>query len=844
MREVDFLDAVGRVDEKFVDECVTYVPPRRLNVWVKRVGAIAACFAVVIAAVLIAIRANQPKIIDENGFYIENGVLLRYTGAETDITLPETVESVADFAFLENKNAKKIKVVRLGASVKAVKANAFAGLEKLSSVEVSEKNEAFLDRDGLIMSADGSILLRYGREGETRFIMPDTVKIVAAHAVQVPALEKIEFSENLEYIGFNAFSGCYELKTIYLPDTVTYIGDGAFSGCGSAVDGHVPEGAEIGQWAFDGVPFYISMLAGQMCPAEEIERGLVTPSGAILKSNQEALTQQIEYILAAMRGDEGYLPSDLGKLAYGAVFEMPEVPQDMDIPAEFSVSELTFVDQGWGRTGINDLQIFLDAGDYTIAFEAYGYALYYELYWKDTVFQISRVYFVQNVEDVDPGYSVKGFGWTAVFERGDGIYNGITFVHEDGRIIRSAPGIPSKIPYQLTFSPNGNRVAVEYNMNGEPTFYVQALDGIPLSEPNYDYSLYLHSRVGRYVANTLIWYDNETIEGENEYGRFRFNIFGYLPEIIEPKEDDEDWMLEGYVHLTVPPSLSADVGGLPFDKSKSKIGFTLVGGSPEIYVPGGKDLTFYVVYKGNPHTYYESVLSLPNGYKNGEIIYASGGGGSGEYFMFVSAELQGERVLLAYYFYSGGVPQPDEVIIMEGEWKTSIEEQAYGLPDGSDPAVLASILSMTVSEIEKLYGKLTLEYSEHGPGQPVYSVAHLSGVELVFHGHDMNEPLKADMKPAEIILTEDYGRKVHGLAVGDYVESADIAWNSAEYSVMNGTVTLTADLDAYRVSCVVATMWENIPDDSAQQSEWDAWEAKFLGDPRGEIRQIRIELTK
>lgn len=844
MREVDFLDAVGRVDEKFVDECFTYVPHRKMNVWIKRLGAVAACFAVFVAAVFIVNLAKQPTIIDENGFYIENGVLLRYTGTETDVTIPETVESVADFAFLENANAKEIEVVRLGASVKTVGANAFAGLEKLSSVQVSEKNKAYTERDGLIMSADGTVLLNYGRSGETSFKIPDTVKIIAAHAVQGTKLEEIDFGAGLEYIGYNAFADSYELKAIMLPDTVTYIGDGAFAGCGSAVDGHIPEGAEIGDYAFDRVPFYMSMLAGMMCPGEEIERGLVTPSVGIQNSNLDALTEQIEYILAAMRGDEGYKPTEYGKLAYGAVYEMPAVPENMDIPTKFSVKDLTFVDQGWGRTGINDLQIFLSAGDYTITFEAYGYDLYKELYWSDAVFHITRVYFVQNIEDIDPGYTVSGFGWTAVFERGEGVYSGITFMHEDGRIIRCAIDITSKQPYKLTFSPDGTRVAVEYNMNGEPTFYVQSLDGEPLSQPNYDYSLYLHSRVGKYVANTLIWYDNETIEGENEYGRFRFNIYGYQPEIIEPKED-EDVMLEGYIHVTVAPFLSADVGGLPFDGDKAKIRFTLVGGSPEIYVPGGKELSFYVVYKGKTPVYYESILNLPNGYENGEIIYASGGGGSGEYFMFVSAELQGKEVLLAYYFYAdGSLPQPDEVIIMAGEWKTSIEELAYDLPDGSDPSSLAGILSMNVSEIEKLYGKLTLEYSEYGPGQPVYSMAHLSGVELVFHSHDMNEPLRSDMKPAEIVVTEDYGRRLHGLCVGDYVESADIPWESTEYSVMSGMVTLTAEFDTYRISCSVATMWENIPDDTAPQSEWDEWEAKFLSDPRGEIRQIRIRLIK
>ena len=843
MREIDFLDAVGRIDDKFIEECITYRPQNRAVVWMRRAGAIAACLLIAVAAVLIVNYAKQPQIIDENGFYIENGVLLRYTGADTEVTLPDSVESVADFAFLENENAKEIRVVRLGASTKVVEANAFAGLEKLESVQISEKNEEFVTRDGLITSADGAVLLRYEREGETRFDMPDTVKIVAAHAVQISILEEIEFSENLEYIGYNAFAGCYGLKAIYLPDTVQYISDGAFAGCSSAVDGRIPEGAEIGQWAFDGVPFYLSMLAGQMCPAEEIERGLVTPSQAIVKSNQKAVTEQIEYILAAMRGDESYKETELGKLAYGAVFEMPKVPDGMTVPDEVSFSDLTFADQGWGGTGIYDLHIFLSAGDYTVVFEAYGYALYYEHYWEDAIFRIPRVYFIEDVEKIDPGYTVKSFGWTAVFERGDGVYNGITFMHEDGRIIRCPINIPSATPYILTFSPDGTRVAVEYDLRGMPTFYVQSLNGDVLSEPYYDYCQYLDNHNGQYVEKTLIWVDNDTIEGENVYGRFRFNIYGYQAEIIEPKDGD-DMMLDGYDHVTVDPSLSEQVNGLPFDGDKAKMKFTLVGGSPTIYVPSGKELCFYIRYEGKPVTIYESIFNLPNGYENGEIIYASGGGGSGEYFMFVSAELQGRKVLLAYYFYSGGAPQPDEVIIMEGEWKTSIEELAYGLPDGSDPAALTSILSMTVSEIERLYGKLTLEYSEHGPGQPVYSMAHLSGVNLVFRGHEMNEPLKADMKPSEIILTEEYGRKYHGLAVRDYVELTDISWESAEYSVIDGTVMLSADFDTYRISCAVATRWENIPDDTAPQSEWDVWKAKFLGDPRGEIRQLRIELIK
>ena len=61
---------------------------------------------------------NRPVIINENGFYIEDGVLLRYTGSETDITIPDEVNTIADYSFLENTNREKIEIVRLGANKK------------------------------------------------------------------------------------------------------------------------------------------------------------------------------------------------------------------------------------------------------------------------------------------------------------------------------------------------------------------------------------------------------------------------------------------------------------------------------------------------------------------------------------------------------------------------------------------------------------------------------------------------------------------------------------------------------------------------------------------------------
>ena len=656
MREIDFLDAVGKVDKRYIEECITYKPPKKVNLWIKSISAVAACFVMVIAAVLIVNHRNQPVVIDENGFHIEDGVLLSYTGSETDVTIPEEVKTIADFTFLSNQNANKIEVVRLGTSVQKVEVNAFAGLNNLVDLIIAENNLFFAYEDGLIMTSDGSILLYYNREGETSFTIPESVRFIAAHAVQGTELEEINFGENLEYIGYNAFASNYHLKAIHLPDSVKYICEGAFSGCSSAVDGHIPDGVQFGGEAFGSVPFYLSLKAGQMSPLEEIRRGLITPSEAILQSNLESLTVQIEYILATLRGEE-YEASDAAMFAYGAVHDHPEVPEGMRIPDSFTMDDLTFQDTGWGSTGIYDIQIFLPVGDYTLVMQAYGYETYEALYWKDVRFRIANLYYMQNPETVAPDDTVSAFGWTAVFGRNGEMYSGITYTHEDGRIIRSFLPAESPTPYRLTFSPDGTRVAVEYTNGSNPAFYVQALNGDVLMEPYYDYNEYLNRYYGQYKAGTLTWADEDNIEGENEFGRFRFNIYEF-----EVTQLDEEAPIVDDRILDVAPCFSTQVNALPNTADQARIAESAFMGSPVIYV-FDHDLTFFVHYldPNGSGTLFKIVLSLPDGYTDGRIT-GVGRRGSGEIFIYVAATVRGSTGMLSYLFFcGGGLPQLEEV---------------------------------------------------------------------------------------------------------------------------------------------------------------------------------------
>ncbi len=147
-----------------------------------------------------------------------------------------------------------------------------------------------------------------------------------------------------------------------------------------------------------------------------------------------------------------------------------------------------------------------------------------------------------------------------------------------------------------------------------------------------------------------------------------------------PDGETEKSSLGDYVMLTIAPSGGMEVEDLPLSPY-TRLTVSPVGYNPTVYVYND-DMTFYMVYSSTGEfTRYMSVLRLPDGYKNGYIAYAEGGAGSGELFLYVTAEKDGEDVLLAYYFLcDGSQPQPTEVILLTGEWADRIRENLTEKP--------------------------------------------------------------------------------------------------------------------------------------------------------------------
>ncbi len=901
MKEIDFLDAVGRVDQKYIEECLTYKPPKTHGVWIKRISAVAACLLVVITTVFLLAKQDQPIIIDENGFYIENGVLLRYTGDETEVTVPETVTAIADYAFMENTNASKIKVVRLGSSVTTVETNALAGLDGLIDLIIAEENLSFESKDGLILTSDGTILLHYGREGETHFTIPESVRYVAAHAVQATSLETIDFGENLEYIGFNAFASNHKLKAIILPDSLKYVSEGAFSGCGSAVDGYIPSGVQFGGEAFFSVPFYLTMQAGHMSPLEERVRGLVTPSEEIARSNLSLLEAQITYTLAGLRGDTLTPTDDATRRAFAVGSDAPEIPDGMVIPTEFSLSDLTYTD----GTGIYDACIHIPAGEYTIVLQATPYNLNTVLNREDVEYYVLNLFYMQSPEAADPEDTVTAFGWTAVFGHEDGKYSGITYTHEDGTIIRSHLPNPSDTPYKLTFSPSGTRVAVEGTIGTtQPFFYIQSLNGDKLLWEFSDYNEYLNKYYGQYVADTLTWADDDNIEGENIYGRFRFNIYASEVTMLEEKPDIIDVVTTRATVDAVEDSL-VDGRYTEFrlhsgDKTKVFYGKALKDYS----------LSMLVVYAHvNDDNVEDIIVILTNADGAGtnlsvhtEEIHVFDGVTLDDIPCLNAAEIVERNVSFREddsYFYAelpdktckikktyttgGNLPEVGRIetyYISDGKL---VNRSTFQIPEynsageiyrytpygeirityGFDGKIFAAetidfigndhfpyeeenildLLSMTVGELRNAYGEMHLEYSEHGPGQPVYSFRDLPGVLAVFHGLHMDTPPADDAIPNEFILTEAYGKSVHGLQIGKAVPSdaRHRQWFDAWYDLINGTAYARAIYKSYSVTAAIRDFEAILPDEvTATVEDWDTWARYFMLGTTGTITRLRI----
>lgn len=172
-----------------------------------------------------------------NDFVIENGVLKKYTGTDSDVIIPDSVAVIGWGAFKECKNFTSVTIPD---SVTKIGACAFEGCKNLTSVTIPDSVTeigycAFSGCAGL-QNADGFIIVKnilFEYTGsDTDVTIPDGVTEIGACAFDgCKKLKSVIIPDSVTEIKFGAFYGCKNLMSASIPDCVTKIGDSAFNGC-------------------------------------------------------------------------------------------------------------------------------------------------------------------------------------------------------------------------------------------------------------------------------------------------------------------------------------------------------------------------------------------------------------------------------------------------------------------------------------------------------------------------------------------------------------------------------------------------------------------------------------
>ena len=127
-------------------------------------------------------------------FRIEGGVLVKYRGTETNVSIPDTVEVIGKSAFEDNT---RVELVVIPKSVKRIESYAFWGCDNLDTVVLGK---------GLTDVGDYAFASCKG-------------------------LEQMTIPSNIQSIGISAFADCVNLKVISIPAETTKIHETAFDGC-------------------------------------------------------------------------------------------------------------------------------------------------------------------------------------------------------------------------------------------------------------------------------------------------------------------------------------------------------------------------------------------------------------------------------------------------------------------------------------------------------------------------------------------------------------------------------------------------------------------------------------
>ena len=166
-----------------------------------------------------------------------------YTGKETDVTIPETIEGkkVTGIGNDVFRSCTSLQQITIPDGVTSIGEFAFSGCSSLTQITIPDS----------VTSISGGAF--YGCKALQQITIPDSVTSIGSEAFYgCKALQQITIPDSVTSIGSEAFRSCTSLQQITIPNSVTSIGEYAFKGCEALQQITIPNSVtSIGDHAFE-----------------------------------------------------------------------------------------------------------------------------------------------------------------------------------------------------------------------------------------------------------------------------------------------------------------------------------------------------------------------------------------------------------------------------------------------------------------------------------------------------------------------------------------------------------------------------------------------------------------
>ena len=223
---------------------------------------------------------NNSTSYAASDFQIKNGVLLKYNGTSSNVTIPSNVKTIGEQAFSYNYNIKNVTIPN---SVKTIKDSAFfcSSLETVSipksvtyignavftrcynlkNIKVSSANKNYCSVKGSLFNKSKTRIMNYADGYNlTSYTIPSTVTTIDAYAFAYTNLERINLPQKLKTIENYAFAKNDSLKYLKIPEGVKKLYSGTFFLCRNLDYVQIPESLTyIEKGTFDDCGFWVNL---------------------------------------------------------------------------------------------------------------------------------------------------------------------------------------------------------------------------------------------------------------------------------------------------------------------------------------------------------------------------------------------------------------------------------------------------------------------------------------------------------------------------------------------------------------------------------------------------------